>query len=73
MKQVLKEARVQFCGWEDVLDSAKTDHAIITTIHAKDAMNIPSRLIPILAELEEKELIHLVPDEFLPKGGSKQS
>ena len=26
-----------------------------------------------LAELEDKELIHLVPDEFLPKGGSKQS
>lgn len=146
----------------DVLDSAKTDHAIITTLHAKGAMNIPSRLIPMirqspayaiiddqligneiveflrwgcylqgtrtkegktvrrikelaeyteftskgtvgnyvyrevkvrdqetgkyrieqryqplsektLAELEDKELIHLVPDEFLPKGGSKQS
>ncbi|MEY2366367.1 ATPase, T2SS/T4P/T4SS family [Lysinibacillus capsici] len=146
----------------DVLDSAKTDHAIITTLHAKGAQNIPSRFIPMirqspayaiiddqligneiveflrwgcylqgtrkkggktvrrvkelmeytdftskgavgnyvyrevkvrdqetgeyrieqryqplsektLAELEDKELIHLVPDEFLPKGGSKQS
>ncbi|MFY2307171.1 ATPase, T2SS/T4P/T4SS family [Lysinibacillus fusiformis] len=146
----------------DVLDSAKTDHAIITTLHAKGAKNIPSRFIPMirqspayaiiedqligseiveflrwgcylqgkrkkggktirrvkelmeytdftskgavgnyvyrevkvrdqktgkyrieqryhplsektLAELEDKELIHLVPDEFLPKGGSKQS
>jgi len=30
----------------DVLDRAKTDHAIITTVHAKGAMNILSRLIP---------------------------
>ncbi|MEK4031300.1 ATPase, T2SS/T4P/T4SS family [Pseudobacillus sp. FSL P4-0506] len=34
----------------DVLDSAKTDHAIITTIHAKGAMNIPSRLIPMIRQ-----------------------
>lgn len=146
----------------DVLDSAKTDHALITTLHSKGAMNIPSRLIPMirqspayaiiddqligneiveflrwgcylqgtrttegrtirrlkelveytdftpkgatgnyvyrevkvrdpetgeyrieqryqplskktLTELEDKELIHLVPDVFLPKGGNKQS
>ncbi|MEG0258564.1 MAG: ATPase, T2SS/T4P/T4SS family [Lysinibacillus sp.] len=34
----------------DVLDSAKTDHAILTTIHAKGAMNIPSRLIPMIRQ-----------------------
>lgn len=34
----------------DVLDSAKTDHAIITTIHAAGAMNIPSRLIPMIRQ-----------------------
>ena len=34
----------------DVLDSAKTDHAIITTLHAKGAMNIPSRLIPMIRQ-----------------------
>ncbi len=34
----------------DVLDSAKTDHAIITTVHAKGAMNIPSRLIPMIRQ-----------------------
>lgn len=34
----------------DMLDSAKTDHSIITTIHAKGAMNIPSRFIPIIRQ-----------------------
>jgi len=34
----------------DVLDSAKTDHAIITTVHAKGAMNIPSRFIPMIRQ-----------------------
>lgn len=34
----------------DMLDSAKTDHSIITTIHAKGAMNIPSRLIPMIRQ-----------------------
>lgn len=34
----------------DILDSAKTDHAIITTVHAKGAMNIPSRLIPMIRQ-----------------------
>ncbi|QNK89094.1 type II/IV secretion system ATPase subunit [Sporosarcina sp. resist] len=34
----------------DVLDSAKTDHAIITTLHAKGAMNIPSRFIPMIRQ-----------------------
>ncbi|AJK88502.1 MULTISPECIES: hypothetical protein [Lysinibacillus] len=62
MKQVLKEACVLFYGWEDVLDSATTDHPIITTLHGESSKNIPSRLIPILAE-----------QDFLLKGGSKQS
>lgn len=34
----------------DVLDSAKTDHAIITTLHASGAMDIPSRLIPLIRQ-----------------------
>lgn len=34
----------------DMLDSAKTDHFIITTVHAKDAMRIPSRLIPMIKQ-----------------------
>lgn len=34
----------------DMLDSAKTDHSIITTVHAKGAMNIPSRLIPMVRQ-----------------------
>lgn len=34
----------------DMLDSAKTDHYIITTVHAKDAMRIPSRLIPMIKQ-----------------------
>ncbi|MGE6600157.1 ATPase, T2SS/T4P/T4SS family [Lysinibacillus fusiformis] len=34
----------------DVLDSAKTDHSIITTVHAKGAMNILSRLIPMFTQ-----------------------
>lgn len=31
----------------DVLDSAKTNHVIITTVHGKGAMNILPRLIPM--------------------------
>lgn len=34
----------------DMLDSAKTDHYIITTVHAKDAMRIPSRLVPMIKQ-----------------------
>src|SRR5690606_4660651 len=34
----------------DILDSVKTDHAIITTIHAKGAMNIPARLVPMVRQ-----------------------
>lgn len=36
----------------DMLDSAKTDHSNLTTIHAKGAMNIPSRLIPMIRSSE---------------------
>lgn len=32
----------------DMLDSAKTGHFIITTLHAMGAMDIPSRLIPMI-------------------------
>lgn len=32
----------------DLLDSVKTDHSIITTLHATGAMNIPSRYIPMI-------------------------
>lgn len=41
----------------DVLDSAKTDHAIITTLHAKGAMNIPSRLIPMIRQSKAYAII----------------
>ncbi len=34
----------------DILDSVKTDHAIITTIHAKGAANVPSRLVPMIRQ-----------------------
>lgn len=34
----------------DILDSAKTDHSIITTIHASSAMGIPSRLVPMIRQ-----------------------
>lgn len=34
----------------DMLDVAKTDHSIITTVHAKGAMKIPSRLIPTIKQ-----------------------
>lgn len=34
----------------DMLDSVKTDHSIITTLHAKGAMNIPARLIPMIRQ-----------------------
>lgn len=34
----------------DILDSVKTDHSIITTIHARGAANIPSRLIPMIRQ-----------------------
>lgn len=34
----------------DILDSVKTDHSIITTIHAKGAKNIPSRLVPMIRQ-----------------------
>lgn len=34
----------------DMLDAAKTDHNIITTLHAKGAMSIPSRFIPMIRQ-----------------------
>lgn len=34
----------------DILDSVKTDHSIITTLHAKGAMNIPARLVPMVRQ-----------------------
>src|SRR5690625_2003878 len=34
----------------NMLYSAKTDHSIITTVHAKVAMNIPSRLITMIRQ-----------------------
>lgn len=34
----------------DILDSVKTDHSIITTIHAKGAKNIPARLVPMIRQ-----------------------
>lgn len=37
----------------DILDSAKTDHAIITTLHAKSALAIPSRLIPMIRQSDQ--------------------
>lgn len=34
----------------DMLDGVKTGHSIITTLHATGAMNIPSRLIPMIRQ-----------------------
>lgn len=34
----------------DILDSAKSDHATISTLHVQGAMNIPSRLIPMIRQ-----------------------
>lgn len=34
----------------DMLDSAKTDHSIITTLHATGAMDIPSRLMSMIRQ-----------------------
>lgn len=45
---IIAESRGEVAA--DVLDSAKTDHAIITTIHASSAMGIPSRLIPMIRQ-----------------------
>lgn len=36
----------------DILDSAKTDHSIITTIHASSALGIPSRLVPMIRQAD---------------------
>ncbi|KRG14010.1 hypothetical protein ACA30_13275 [Virgibacillus soli] len=57
----------------DMLDAVKTNHSLITTLHAKGAMNIPSRLMSMIRqgnsysnmsdELIARELI-----EFLPIG-----
>lgn len=57
----------------DMLDAAKTNHALITTLHAKGAMNIPSRYMSMVRQsgsysnmsdtLIANELI-----EFLPIG-----
>lgn len=34
----------------DMLDGAKTGHSVITTVHAKEAMLIPSRFIPMIKQ-----------------------
>ncbi|MFD1705223.1 ATPase, T2SS/T4P/T4SS family [Siminovitchia sediminis] len=34
----------------DMLDGAKTGHSIVTTVHAKNAMRIPSRFIPMIKQ-----------------------
>lgn len=55
----------------DLLDAAKTDHSIITTLHAKSALDIPSRFIPMIRQAESyantsdlllgKEIVHMIP------------
>lgn len=34
----------------DMLDGAKTGHSVVTTVHAKNAMLIPSRFIPMIKQ-----------------------
>ncbi|MED4882772.1 CpaF/VirB11 family protein [Bacillus smithii] len=55
----------------DMLDGAKTDHSLITTLHAKGAANIPTRLISMIREsasyanttdmLLGKDIVELLP------------
>lgn len=57
----------------DMLDAAKTNHSIITTLHATGAMNIPSRLMSMIRQSEaytrmDDTLIGNEIVEFLPIG-----
>lgn len=51
----------------DMLDAAKTDHSIITTLHATGAMNIPSRFIPMIKRSSAYQTIseHLIGKELV--------
>lgn len=57
----------------DMLDAAKTNHSIITTLHATGAMNIPSRLMSMIRQSDaysqmSDTLIGSEIVEFLPIG-----
>lgn len=51
----------------DMLDAAKTDHSIITTLHATGAINIPSRFIPMIKRSPAYQTIseHLIGKELV--------
>lgn len=57
----------------DMLDAAKTNHSVVTTLHASGAMNIPSRLMSMIGQSDaysqmSDRLIGQEIVEFLPIG-----